>query len=151
MNIKEDIRPISFVKSHAAEILNQVNETHRPIYVTQNGEVKAVLLDPESFENMKNAIGILKLLSLGENDIINKRYRSHDEVMSRLEKKLLSKKKNNAKNTNFKQIEENTIVRVYYDYSDALNHTIEGRIIFNNEVKNYTFKSSFDGSYVGIG
>lgn len=69
MNIKEDIRPISYVKANAAEILEQVNETHRPIYVTQNGEAKAVLLDPESFEKMKKAIGLLKLLAQGEHDI----------------------------------------------------------------------------------
>ena len=62
MNIKEDIRPISYIKANAAEILTQVNETHRPVYVTQNGEAKAVLLDTESFENMKKALGLLKLI-----------------------------------------------------------------------------------------
>ncbi|MCP4136733.1 MAG: type II toxin-antitoxin system Phd/YefM family antitoxin [bacterium] len=93
MNIKEDIRPISFVKSHAAEILNQVNETHRPIYVTQNGEARAVLLDTESFENMKNALGLLKLIAIGENDIANKRYKSQEEVFNNIEQKLLKKKK----------------------------------------------------------
>ncbi|HEY8462597.1 MAG TPA: type II toxin-antitoxin system Phd/YefM family antitoxin, partial [Bacillota bacterium] len=41
MNSKEDIRPISYIKANAAEILAQVNETHRPVYVTQNGEAKA--------------------------------------------------------------------------------------------------------------
>jgi len=50
MKIKEDIRPISYVKAHAADILNQVNKTHRPIFVTQNGEAKAVLIDSDSYE-----------------------------------------------------------------------------------------------------
>ena len=96
MNIKEDIRPISFIKSHAAEILNQVNETHRPIYVTQNGEAKAVLMDTESFENMKNALGILKLIALGEKDIAEKKYKPQEEVFNNLENKLLNKKKSDA-------------------------------------------------------
>lgn len=92
MNIKEDIRPISFIKSHAAEILNQVNETHRPIYVTQNGEAKAVLIDTESFQSMKNALGLLKLIAIGENDIKNNDSKSQEEVFDRIEKKILNLK-----------------------------------------------------------
>jgi len=70
MNSKEDIRPISYIKANAAEILEQVNETRRPVYVTQNGEARAVLVDTESYENMKKAIGLLKLLTQGESDIV---------------------------------------------------------------------------------
>ncbi len=45
MNLRSDIRPISYVKSNAAEMLRQVNDTHNPILITQNGEARAVLLD----------------------------------------------------------------------------------------------------------
>lgn len=69
MNGKKDIRPISYIKANAAEILDQVNESRRPVYVTQNGEAKAVLLDTESYEKMKESLGILKLLAQGESDI----------------------------------------------------------------------------------
>jgi prevent-host-death family protein len=86
MNIKEDIRPISYIKANAAEILEQVNETHRPVYVTQNGEAKAVLLDPESYEKMKKAIGLLKLLAQGEQDIIEGRVISQEEFFSVLDR-----------------------------------------------------------------
>ncbi len=71
MNIKEDIRSISYIKANAAEILAQVSETQRPVYVTQNGEAKAVLLDTESFEKMKKALGLLKLVAQGERDLAN--------------------------------------------------------------------------------
>ena len=64
VNSKEDIRPISYVKANAAEILDQVNETHRPVYITQNGEARAVLLDPLSFEKMKKAMYSLSELLL---------------------------------------------------------------------------------------
>ena len=63
MKISMDIKPVTYLKSQAADILKQVNETHRPIVITQNGEPKAVLQDTESYENMRNAIGILKLIS----------------------------------------------------------------------------------------
>lgn len=85
MNIKEDIKPISYIKANAAEILEQVNETHRPVYVTQNGEAKAVLLDPESYEKMKKAIGLLKLLSQGEQDILKGEAVSQDKFFADLE------------------------------------------------------------------
>jgi len=71
MKISTDIKPVTYLKSRAADMLKQVNETHRPIVITQNGEPKAVLQDPESYENMRKTIGMLKLISLGEEDIRN--------------------------------------------------------------------------------
>jgi prevent-host-death family protein len=80
MNISTDIKPVTFLKSRAADLLKQINETHRPVIITQNGEPKAVLQDPKSYESMRNAIGILKLISQGEEDIKNKRTKSQDKV-----------------------------------------------------------------------
>jgi prevent-host-death family protein len=69
MNATEDIRPVTYLKSRAADLLKQINETHRPVIITQNGKAKAVLQDPATYEAMRKAIGILKLISLGEEDI----------------------------------------------------------------------------------
>jgi len=88
MNITNDIKPITYLKSRAADVLKQINETHRPVIITQNGEPKAVLQDPESYENMRNAIGILKLLSQGEDDIKVGNTNSQEDVFANLEKKL---------------------------------------------------------------
>jgi prevent-host-death family protein len=86
MDIKEDIKPISYIKAHAAEILEQVNETHRPVYVTQNGEARAVLLDVESYEKMKKAIGLLKLLAQGERDIVDGNVLSQEDFFSAMDR-----------------------------------------------------------------
>mgnify|MGYP001334276750 FL=1 len=80
MNISTDIKPVTFLKSRAADLLKQINETHRPVIITQNGEPKAILQDPESYQSMRNAIGILKLISQGEEDIKAKRTKSQDKV-----------------------------------------------------------------------
>jgi prevent-host-death family protein len=85
MNLSEDIKPITYLKSRAADLLKQINETHRPVVITQNGEPKAVLQDPESYENMRNAIGILKLISQGEEDIKNGISKSQEEVFTNIE------------------------------------------------------------------
>jgi len=86
MSIQDDIRPVTYLKSKTADLLKQVNETHRPVIITQNGEPKAVLQDPGSYESMRNALGLLKLISQGEEDIRRGRVRPQDGVFSRIER-----------------------------------------------------------------
>ena len=86
VKISTDIKSVTYLKSRAKDMLEQVNETHRPIIITQNGEPRAVLQDTESYENMRNAIGILKLISMGEEDIRKGQSKSQDDVFSNLEK-----------------------------------------------------------------
>ena len=88
MPIIKDIHPVTFLKARAADLLNQINETHRPVIITQNGEARAILQDPESYEEMRNALAILKLLAIGETDIQNGRWRNQEDVFSNIEKKL---------------------------------------------------------------
>ncbi len=93
MHILSDIKPVSFLKSHAADILKQINDTHRPVVITQNGEPKGVLQDPESYDNMRKAIGLLKLISQGEEDIKQGNVKTQDRVFKDIEK-MLAKKEN---------------------------------------------------------
>jgi prevent-host-death family protein len=93
MNITSDIKSVTYLKSKAAELLNQINKTHRPVIITQNGEPRAVLQDPKSYENMRNAIGILKLVSQGESDIKDGKVRSQEDVFKDIEKTLKEKLK----------------------------------------------------------
>jgi prevent-host-death family protein len=93
MNITSDIKSVTYLKSRAADLLNQINETHRPIIITQNGDARAVLQDPISYENMRNAIGILKLISQGEADIRNGKVKSQEDVFNDIEIKLKEKLK----------------------------------------------------------
>lgn len=93
MNLSEDIKPITYLKSRAADLLKQINETHRPVVITQNGEPKAVLQDPESYENMRNAIGILKLISQGEEDVKAGKSKSQEEVFANIENLLKERMK----------------------------------------------------------
>ena len=93
MKITQDIKPVTYLKSRAADILKQINETHRPVIITQNGEPKAILQDPKSYENMRNAIGILKLISQGEDGIRSGNSRSQQEVFENIENFLKDKMK----------------------------------------------------------
>jgi prevent-host-death family protein len=93
MNITTDIKPVTYLKAKAADLLKQINETRRPVIITQNGEPRAVLQDPKSYENMRNAIGILKLISQGEGDIRNGRVKSQENVFKDIEISLKEKLK----------------------------------------------------------
>ncbi len=88
MKITRDIRPVTYLKSRAAELLNQINETRQPVIITQNGEPRAVLQDPESYQNMRNAIGILKLISQGETEIKKGKAKTQAAVFKDLERRL---------------------------------------------------------------
>ena len=88
MNIKEDIRPITVLKNRAADLLAQVNETQRPIVITQNGVPKGVLQDPESYERMRRAVGMLKMLAQGEENVRTGRTVPQSEVFGQLRKQL---------------------------------------------------------------
>jgi prevent-host-death family protein len=88
MNISEDIKSITYLKSKAADLLKQINKTNRPVIITQNGEPKAVLQDPKSYENMRNALGLLKLIAQSEEEIKKGKTKAHADVFANLKKKL---------------------------------------------------------------
>ena len=92
MNTKEDIRPVTYLKTRAADLLEQINTTHRPVIITQNGEARGILQDPESYDRMRTAIGLLKLVAQGEEDVRAGRVVDQDALFSRIEAGLKSKK-----------------------------------------------------------
>jgi prevent-host-death family protein len=91
MKINEDIRPVTFLKSKTADALAQINRTHRPLIITQNGEPMAVMQDPKSYERMVSAIGLMKLLAQGEEDVRQGRTRGQEAVFAGLKKKIGNK------------------------------------------------------------
>ena len=88
MNISTNIKPVSYLKSKTADLLKQTNETGRPVVITQNGEPRAVLQDPKSYDNMRNAMEILSLLSQGEDDIDKGQSKRQKDVFDHMEKSL---------------------------------------------------------------
>ena len=88
MNLSSDIKPISYLKSKTAEVINEANQNKRVIIITQNGEAKVVIQDIKTYENMQNSINLLKLIVQSENDIENKNIVNQEEMFSNLEKKL---------------------------------------------------------------
>ncbi|MDR1971198.1 MAG: type II toxin-antitoxin system Phd/YefM family antitoxin [Treponema sp.] len=86
INLVEDIKPISYVKAHTADVLKQIREKNNPMIITQNGEARAVLMNVNYYQNIMDAINLLKILSIGENDIKNGNIITEEEMDKRIEK-----------------------------------------------------------------
>jgi len=70
MRYSTQIKPISYVKAHAAELLDRITEEREPIIITQNGEARAVLMDVSSYEEMMmETQALLKVLAIAEKEI----------------------------------------------------------------------------------
>jgi prevent-host-death family protein len=70
MRYSTQIKPISYVKAHAAELLDRITEEREPIIITQNGEARAVLVDVASYdEMMQETQTLLKVLALADKEI----------------------------------------------------------------------------------
>lgn len=84
MRLSAQVRPISYLKANAAEVLLDLADSRQPMVITQNGEAKAVLQDVASFEQGQETLAMLKLLALGQRDIDAGRTRPARAVVERL-------------------------------------------------------------------
>lgn len=88
MKLSEDIKPITYVKTHSSDLIREVNTNKRPIVITQNGTARAVLLDIDSYEKQKNTLLMLKLVAQGESDIKKGNLIEQEEFFKKMDKHL---------------------------------------------------------------
>ena len=82
-----DVKPITYMKTHAAELVSKVNEDRNPVVITQSGEPRAVVMDVRSYERMQDALVLLKLMSQSEEDIRKGRWVSQEEMETEFDKR----------------------------------------------------------------
>jgi len=88
INLRENIKPISYIKTNAAEMMKYVNERKNPIIITQNGEAKAVLMDIETYQDTEDAFALMNIMKIAENDVKTGRVRKADDVFKEIKEKL---------------------------------------------------------------
>ncbi|WP_454762976.1 type II toxin-antitoxin system Phd/YefM family antitoxin [Cupriavidus campinensis] len=86
MKFSTQVKPISYLKSHAAEIVKDISESREPMLITQNGEAKLVVMDVRSYEQQEETLALLKLLAMGTRDIAHGRFRDAGDVFADLDK-----------------------------------------------------------------
>lgn len=69
MRPSEDIKPISYFKAHASEVITDVSDNRRTLIITQNGEAKVVVQDIRTFEQSQESMALLKILALSTNHL----------------------------------------------------------------------------------
>lgn len=83
-----DVKPVTYMKAHSAELLETVNKKRSPVVITQNGSPRAVVMDVESYEKLQDALILLKLISQSEEALQRGRWLSQTQMQQELRKRL---------------------------------------------------------------
>ncbi len=87
MRYTTQVKPISYLKANAAEILADLADRRMPMVITQNGEAKAVLQDVASFEETQETLALLKILALGNQEVAAGKVKPAAAVFAKLRRK----------------------------------------------------------------
>ena len=87
MRYSTQVKPISYLKANAAEVLTRLAEQREPMVITQNGEAKAVLQDVASYEETQETLALLKILALGNQDMAAGKVKPAADAVARLRTK----------------------------------------------------------------
>jgi len=90
MHYSYQIKPISYLKANAADVLMQLAERREPMVITQNGEAKAVIQDIDSYQETQETLALLKILALGNREIEEGKVKPIANVVERLRSKKTS-------------------------------------------------------------
>jgi len=87
MKLSKAVKPISYIKSHASEVVREITEEHSYVVITLNGEAKAVLQDIHEYEKMQESLALLKILAQGRKSIEEGKVRPVKEAFKEIRKK----------------------------------------------------------------
>ncbi|MFV1985618.1 MAG: type II toxin-antitoxin system Phd/YefM family antitoxin [Thiohalomonadales bacterium] len=84
MKLSNQIKPISYLKAHTAEIVRNLSSQGEPLVITQNGEAKVVIQDIKSYEQTQETMALLKILALGTRQIEEGKVQPAEDVIQQL-------------------------------------------------------------------
>lgn len=84
MKLSDQIKPISYLKAHAAEIVRKLSAQVEPLIITQNGEAKVVMQGIKSYEQTQETMALLKMLALGTRQIEEGKVQAVGDVVASL-------------------------------------------------------------------
>ena len=84
MKLSDKIKPISYLKAHAAQVVRDLSTQMEPLIITQNGEAKAVMQDIKSYEQTQETLVLLKILALGQRQVDEGKVQPANEAVARL-------------------------------------------------------------------
>jgi prevent-host-death family protein len=75
MKLSEAVKPISYIKSHASEVIRDIAENHSTVVITLNGEAKAVLQDITEYEKNQESLALLKILAMSKKSMAEGKFK----------------------------------------------------------------------------
>lgn len=84
MKLSDQIKPISYLKAHAAEVVRNLTTNMQPMVITQNGEAKAVIQDIKSYEQTQETMALLKMLALGQRQVDEGKVQLASDVVAKI-------------------------------------------------------------------
>ena len=88
MKLSTAVKPISYLKAHASELIRNITETRQALVVTHNGEAKVVVQDIRSYERMLETLALLKILTRSKQNIKRGKVKTLDKTFVSLEKRI---------------------------------------------------------------
>lgn len=88
MKLSVAIKPISYFKAHAAEIIRSLSENQETMIITQNGEAKAIVQDIRKYEETQESLALLRILAQSRKNIEQGKFRPANDVLGDLKKKI---------------------------------------------------------------
>lgn len=84
MSSPTNIKSISYLKSHAAQISSDLEQNGTPYVITQNGEASMVIESVKQFQEKEELIAVLKIIAMGEKDRLQGKGVSAEEARAQL-------------------------------------------------------------------
>jgi prevent-host-death family protein len=88
MKFSESVKPISYLKAHASEVIRDVTENQKTLLITHNGEAKVVLQDVKLYEQTQEALALLKILAMNSKDIRKGKSKTIDKTFKEVRKRI---------------------------------------------------------------
>jgi len=96
MKYSEAIKPISYLKAHASEVVRDVSENKKTMIITHNGEAKVILQDVKVYEKNQEAVALLKILALSGKNLQRGKYKTLNRTMKEIRKRIIDFKRDQS-------------------------------------------------------
>jgi prevent-host-death family protein len=83
-HLKDDIRPVTEFRAHAAELIEHVQKTRRALVLTQRGHSAAVVVDVGEYERLLEELELLRDLHAAEGQIAKGEGVSHRDARAKV-------------------------------------------------------------------
>tara|TARA_B110000503_G_scaffold139851_1_gene229244 strand:- start:1410 stop:1685 length:276 start_codon:yes stop_codon:yes gene_type:complete len=91
MKLSDQIKPISYLKAHAAEVVRNLSAQEGPLVITQNGEAKVVMQGIKSYEQTQETMALLKVLALGQRQVDEGKVQTASDVVAKLRSRSMNR------------------------------------------------------------